>query len=203
MLARAATIQLEEAAAAHPRPPHSLVKGKGRAVPIRTERVVTTDLGLNTAQDARGTALAYESANKKASSSQNSASGLDDQFATITSELDSVSTTSERGPSASRAARISNERPPATIEASASESSTTLITDTVSGHPPPEPVQSPEPLSRSDAPPIPSETSAPAAAVEPDVSKGPSAEDVVPSMSEPPTSLTDEQDDVSDLCRLN
>ena len=52
VLARVATIQLEEAAAAHPRPPRTLLKGKERAIPIRRHirpepAVVESDLGVH------------------------------------------------------------------------------------------------------------------------------------------------------------
>jgi len=60
VLARAATIQLEEAAAAHPRAPaRTLLKGKERALPIRREirpeaAVVESDLGVHAGTEGFG-----------------------------------------------------------------------------------------------------------------------------------------------------
>jgi hypothetical protein len=61
VLARAATIQLEEAAAAHPRPPRTLLKGKERVIPIRREQVskeskteTGTDLGIRAGLEGIG-----------------------------------------------------------------------------------------------------------------------------------------------------
>lgn len=88
VLARAATIQLEEAAAAHPRPPTALLKGKERAVPIRQqlrhERAVPeTDLGLSTAEDGHNNGVDRGGA---ASVATSSAQGLQDQFDNLLSE---------------------------------------------------------------------------------------------------------------------
>lgn len=60
VLARAATIQLEEAAAAHPRAPtRTLLKGKERAIPIRRDirpepAVVESDLGVHAGTEGFG-----------------------------------------------------------------------------------------------------------------------------------------------------
>lgn len=60
VLARAATIQLEEAAAAHPRAPaRTLLKGKERALPIRRDirpepAVVESDLGVHAGTEGFG-----------------------------------------------------------------------------------------------------------------------------------------------------
>lgn len=60
VLARAATIQLEEAAAAHPRPTtRTLLKGKERALPIRRDirpepAVVESDLGVHAGTEGYG-----------------------------------------------------------------------------------------------------------------------------------------------------
>ena len=60
VLARAATIQLEEAAAAHPRAPaRTLLKGKERAIPIRRDirpepAVAESDLGVHTGTEGFG-----------------------------------------------------------------------------------------------------------------------------------------------------
>lgn len=89
VLARAATIQLEEAAAAHPRPPPSLLKGKERAIPLRRHDppVSETDMGVGAAGSSRQGAPVSVVEEVQPIRKASSAPGLEEQFETLTSEV--------------------------------------------------------------------------------------------------------------------
>ena len=128
VLARAATIQLEEAASAHPRPPPSLLKGKQRAAPIRDLRheraIPETDLGVVSSAPSHRKSADYSHANTLSDKQHSAGKGLQDQFATITSDLVNEPVKSPAdlaGPSRPRHnTRIEESRPPSELESSVS-----------------------------------------------------------------------------------
>jgi hypothetical protein len=90
VLARAATIQLEEAAAAHPRPPRTLLKGKERAIPIRRDIraepvTINSDLGLKAGVEGIG--AKQENVTDTTSRGYPNGGGLEEQLGSITDEL--------------------------------------------------------------------------------------------------------------------
>jgi hypothetical protein len=91
VLARAATIQLEEAAAAHPRPPaRTLLKGKERALPIRRDirpepAVVESDLGVHAGTEGFG-GKANELA-QKGTAGMGAGHGMEEHLASIVDEI--------------------------------------------------------------------------------------------------------------------
>lgn len=100
VLSRAATIQLEEAAAAHPRPPRNILKGKERAIPIRRDfrseleaAPVTTDLGA--LSKVEGVNVNKDIDEKEAKRRL----GLEENFTEITDELPVDEASSTAGPS--------------------------------------------------------------------------------------------------------
>jgi hypothetical protein len=91
ILARAATIQLEEAAAAHPRPPtRTLLKGKERALPIRRDirpepAVVESDLGVHAGTEGYG---GHETALSQTGKEELGAGhGMEEHLASIVEEI--------------------------------------------------------------------------------------------------------------------
>jgi hypothetical protein len=90
VLARAAAIQLEEAAAAHPRPPRTLLKGKERAIPIRRDIraepvAINSDLGLKAGVEGIG--AKQENVTDTTSRGYPNGGGLEEQLGSITDEL--------------------------------------------------------------------------------------------------------------------
>jgi hypothetical protein len=91
VLARAATIQLEEAAAAHPRPAaRTLLKGKERALPIRRDirpepAVVESDLGVHAGTEGFGGKEGKLAENK--SVEKGAGHGMEEHLASIVDEL--------------------------------------------------------------------------------------------------------------------
>lgn len=90
VLARAATIQLEEAAAAHPRPSRSLLKGKERAIPIRRDVraepvAVNSDLGVKAGIEGLGGNREDISGGVKGGYTNEG--GLEEQLGSTTDEL--------------------------------------------------------------------------------------------------------------------
>ena len=102
VLARAATIQLEEADAAHPRgPARTLLKGKERALPIRRDirpepAVVESDLGIHAGTEGFG-GKENEIAQKR-KVRQGAGHGMEEHLASIVDEIPQVKESSA-GPS--------------------------------------------------------------------------------------------------------
>lgn len=252
VLARAAAIQLEEAAAVHPRPPPNLLKGKERAVSLRHERVVSeTDLGVG----ARGSSIGTIPAADTSEIASNNRNGLQDHFQTITDEIEAGPSTTKQAaqlgpfpqphpvePLAGPRRPLVNPTPEtsstATIDStskapdSASSSSIPLRdvrtagavarkTSAIERDTPREPsiadsipalalppgttskaVGTDYKSSASDALPV-REQSVPNLKNQPDALGEPQIVDPVPSMTEPPNALVDEQDEVSPCQRLH
>jgi hypothetical protein len=118
VLARAATIQLEEAAAAHPRAPtRTLLKGKERALPIRRDirpepAVVESDLGVHAGTEGYGGE--EDELNKKEAVGPGAGHGMEEHLASIVDEMPQVSESSA-GPS--RLPRLRPETVPQTPQA--------------------------------------------------------------------------------------
>jgi hypothetical protein len=91
VLARAATIQLEEAAAAHPRAPaRTLLKGKERALPIRRDirpepAVVESDLGVHAGTE--GFSGREHEIDKKETAGMGAGHGMEEHLASIVDEI--------------------------------------------------------------------------------------------------------------------
>ena len=130
VLARAATIQLEEAAAAHPRAPtRTLLKGKERALPIRRDvrpepAVVESDLGVHAGTEGFG-GKENELA-QKGTVGLEAGHGMEEQLASIVDEIPQKNESSA-GPS--RLPRLRPETVPQTPQAQKS-SAPQSITET-------------------------------------------------------------------------
>jgi hypothetical protein len=117
VLARAATIQLEEAAAAHPRAPtRTLLKGKERALPIRRDirpepAVVESDLGVHAGTEGFG---GKEHQVERRTAGLEAGHGMEEHLASIVDEMPQVSESSA-GPS--RLPRLRPETVPQTPQA--------------------------------------------------------------------------------------
>jgi hypothetical protein len=117
VLARAATIQLEEAAAAHPRAPtRTLLKGKERALPIRRDirpepAVVESDLGVHAGTEGFG---GKEHEVGRRTPGLEAGHGMEEHLASIVDEMPQVSESSA-GPS--RLPRLRPETVPQTPQA--------------------------------------------------------------------------------------
>jgi len=91
VLARAATIQLEEAAAAHPRAPaRTLLKGKERALPIRRDirpepAVVKSDLGVHAGTEGFGEK--ENEISQKETGGMGAGHGMEEHLASIVDEI--------------------------------------------------------------------------------------------------------------------
>jgi hypothetical protein len=91
VLARAATIQLEEAAAAHPRAPaRTLLKGKERALPIRRDirpepAVVESDLGVHAGTEGFG--VEENELAQKGTTGLGPGHGMEEHLASIVDEI--------------------------------------------------------------------------------------------------------------------
>jgi hypothetical protein len=118
VLARAATIQLEEAAAAHPRAPaRTLLKGKERALPIRRDirpepAVVKSDLGVHARTEGFGGK--EDELSQKGTAGVGAGHGMEEHLASIVDEMPQVSESSA-GPS--RLPRLRPETVPQTPQA--------------------------------------------------------------------------------------
>jgi hypothetical protein len=177
VLSRAAAIQLEEVAAAHPRPPRSILKGKERAIPIRRDfrseleqAPTTTDLGEHSGTEGKWRER-YATPISSVAADSNRKPGLQENLESLTSELSVETTNSTAGPSRlppqAEAHRQTAHAAHVSSEADHGQSTPKVVTE-IDRTPRPEPV-----ASRSSRPTGMPEMVEPAVAVEPTVSVDP------------------------------
>lgn len=228
VLARAATIQLEEAAAAHPRPAtRTLLKGKERALPIRRDirpepAVVESDLGIHAGSEGIGGK--ENELRKGARPPLKAGHGMEEHLGSIVDELPQ-NVESSAGPS-----RIPQIRPAPVIEAEAAKPATPTIdlrspkdvqagsektqATSVSRPSPPqasEPIPPAIPPVTNDPKPVsdlplekaavspPIDTSTKAAVEVTQDPENTKSEDGLPTMSEPPLPPVEEAEDVGQI----
>lgn len=212
VLARAATIQLEEAAAAHPRPSRTVLKGKERAIPIRRDVraepvAINSDLGVKAGVEGLGGN--QEDVLRGEGGRYTTGGGLEEQLGSIADELPVRADGSTAGPSRQprhtliRESEIKPVEPiktPKSVSEQASHSSSSAVNDHVERAQPveakPEVTKNPSEKISESGPEVVPPTPIDIKSIPPTETEAPHVEAAIPTINEPPIPLAEEAEDV-------
>ena len=211
-LARAATIQLEEAAAAHPRPSRTLLKGKERAIPIRRDVraepvAINSDLRVKAGVEGLGGNQRDVAARGK--EGYTNEGGLEEQLGSITDELPVPVNENTAGPSRqprhtliteSEIKSFESTQNPKRVSDQALHSSSSAVNDHVERAQPveamPEVKKNPSEKISESGPEVVPPTPIDIKSIPPTETEAPHVEAAIPTINEPPIPLAEEAEDV-------
>ena len=212
VLARAATVQLEEAAAAYPRPSRTLLKGKERAIPIRRDVraepvAINSDLGVKAGVEGLGgNQRDFAGRGKEGYTNEG---GLEEQLGTITDELPVRVNENTAGPSRQprhtliRESEIKPVEPikiPKSGPEQAIHSSSSAVNDHVERAQPveakPEVTKNPSESILEQGPEVVPPTPIDTKSIPPTENESPPVEAAIPTINEPQIPLAEEAEDV-------